>query len=107
MTADLVDIHVPCFPGSLTRSAQLYGTGRFRISRRTCELYSVQILSAGSFGRARVTDGTGRAIWYQPSTFTGSFQLGAGCVDGIIAELYASEGINFTLNFREADEAIL
>ncbi len=103
----IVDMMVPCCPGSLTRSVQIVKAGKFRISRRHAELYSVQIVSSGSWGRARVTDAQGRVIWYQPSTFTGSFALGAGCENGIIVELSGTNAMNFTINFREQTEEMV
>ena len=103
----IVDLYAPCCKGSLTRSIQVWEPGKFRLARRDAELYSVQIVSSGSWGRARVLDGRGRTIWYQPSTFTGSFALGAGCQEGIIVELMGESGLSFTINFREPDDRLV
>lgn len=86
------------------RAVQLAEVGKFRISRRDAELYSVQITSAGAWGRIRVYNGLGREIFHLQSTFPGSFWLGAGLEDGIIVELdSASAAPTVTVNFREAD----
>lgn len=88
------------------RALQVRGNGLFRLARRSCELYSVQIVSSGSWGRARVIDGNGRTLWFQPSTFTGSFWLSAGAENGLIAELSGDE-VNLTINWREPDQRIV
>ena len=103
---DLIDIVTPAAPGSLMRSAKIHQVGSFRISRRDCELYSVQIVGAGSYGRAFVRNGLGRVLWQQISCFTGSFWLSAGAIGGLIVELRAAsdgDAANLTVNFRELD----
>lgn len=91
------------------RSIQVVRHGRFRISRRDSELYSVQIVSSGSWARARVTDAAARVLWEQPSTFTGSFWLGAAAAGGIIVEIASDrehEAANLTINWRERGQDI-
>lgn len=100
------EIYAPAAPGSLMRTICVEGPGLFRLSRRDCELYSVQIVSAGAWGRARVTNGKGRKLWEQPSTFTGSFWLSAGAEAGLLVELYG-DGTNLTLNWREPDREMV
>ncbi len=100
---DLIDLRVPAAPGSLMRSVVVSKPGKYRLARRDCELYSVQIVSAGAWGRAKVMNGKGRPLWEQPSTFTGSFWLSAGAEDGIIVHLYSTESPNLTINWREPD----
>ena len=90
------------------RSLKIDDPGRWRLARRDSELYSVQIVCSGAWGRARVTDGRGRTLWFQPSTFTGSFVLGAGALDGLIVELDSQDQApNLSLNWREADREIV
>ena len=105
--SDLVDILTPAAPGALMRTATLIKPGSFRLSRRDCELYSVQIFSSGDWGKMQVTDGTGRDIFSQLSTFTGSFWLGAGCKDGLIVRLYVLSMISVGLNWRERDRKLV
>ncbi|HTI81753.1 MAG TPA: hypothetical protein VL614_14995 [Acetobacteraceae bacterium] len=86
------------------RSIQVVRPGRFRISRRDSELYSVQIVSSGSWARARALDAAGNVLWEQPSTFTGSFWLGGSAPGGIIVEIASDrehEAANLTINWRE------
>jgi hypothetical protein len=90
------------------RSAFIDDLGLVRLARRSCELYSVQILSAGAWVRARVLTGTGRPLWFQPSTFTGSFVLMAGAEDGLILEMGGRDrGATIVVNYREPDARII
>ena len=101
MPIEPIDVYAPAAPGSLMRSVKVDRAGLWRLARTSCELYSVQIVSSGSWGRARVMDGRGRALWCQPSTFTGSFVLGASAIDGLIVELASMDmAANLTINFR-------
>ena len=101
-------MYPPAAPGTLMRTAKVDRVGRFRLSRRSCELYSVEILSGGSWGRWRVTNGHDRELIMQPSTFTGSFWLSAAAADGLIAEVASIDhGANLTVNWREPDGEIV
>lgn len=105
---DLVEIMTPAAPGSLMRAVKLDQPGIFRLARRDCELYSVLILCAGSWGRIRITNGKGRAIFLQPSTFTGSFPLGAHMEGGMIVEIHSVDnGPELNINWREADRELV
>jgi hypothetical protein len=105
---NLVDIQVPAAPGSLMRAVQLWKNGRFRISRRHAEVYSVQITSAGAWARLSIFNGLGRLLFPMTSTFTGSFWLGAGAEDGIIVELLSmTNAPTVTVNFREQDTKLV
>ncbi len=108
---EIVDEYVACAPGSLMRSVVIDRLGLTRVCRRACELYSVQIASSGPFVRARVLTGGGRTLWFQPSTFTGSFVLMAGiCEDeaGLLLEMGGKDrGAVITLNWREIDTRIV
>lgn len=102
------DIEVPAAPGSLMRAVMLWRPGKFRISRRDSELYSVQIASAGAWAHLTIYTGEGRKVFKQMSTFTGSFWLSAGCEGGIIAFLEAATTApTVTLNFRERDRQLV
>ena len=106
----LQDLYAPSAPGSLMRSYPVPGArpGRFRLARRDCELYSVQIISAGAWGRVRVIDGEGTELWMQPSTFTGSFWCSAAARGGLIVEMASRDrGPNVTINWREPDQAMV
>ncbi len=101
------DLYAPAAPGALMRSIKIDRPGLWRLARRDCELYSVMIVSSGSWGRARVMDGHRRVLWYQPSTFTGSFTLGAGALGGLIVELSSADlAANLTINFRVGTQDI-
>ena len=101
---DILDLEVPAAPGSLMRAIQLDQVGKFRISRRDAELYSIQIVSAGAWANLRVYNGRGRMLFFMPSTFTGSFWLSAGAEDGIIvAQGSQTLAPTITVNFRERD----
>jgi len=89
------------------RMAFVEGPGAFRLARRDCELYSVQIVMPGDWGKAWFKTGRGRPIFHMPSTFTGSFVLGGGCEDGLILELYALKFIAFEVNWREPDRRLI
>lgn len=104
----IADMILPCAPGSLMRAAIVDRVGVFRLARRSCELYSVQIASAGAWARMRVLNGRGRVLWYQPSAFTGSFWLGAGAEDGLVVEIGAMDRApQLIVNFREPDAAFV
>jgi hypothetical protein len=105
MPDPIVDLYVPPAPGNLMRSKQVQGRGFFRLARRDCEFYSIMIL-CNAWGRARVMDGNGRALWYQPSLFAGSFVLCAGAMGGLIIES-TGENANFALNWRESNQEII
>ena len=101
----VIDLFAPCAPGSLMRALKLERVGIFRLARRSCELYSVQIVSSGAWGRWRVFDGRDNELIMQPSTFTGSFWLGAGAWDGLLVQNYGYDRApNLTINWREADQ---
>jgi len=101
---ELTDVIVPAAPGSLMRACQLWAIGKFRVSRRDAELYSVQVTSMGAWGRIRVWNGHGRLLFFMPSTVTGSFWLSAGAEDGIIVGLESlTTAPTVTINFRERD----
>lgn len=105
---DPIDVYTPAGPGSLMRSHSVDRIGIFRLARRACELFSVQIVSAGAWGRARVMDGDGRVLWSQPSTFTGSFWLGAGAYKGLLVEVASRDRApNLTVNWREANREMV
>ena len=117
---DIRDIYTPAAPGSLMRSAQLTRAGLWRLARRDAELYSVQIVSAGSWARARVMSAANNPIWpspyleemlwYQPSTFTGSFWLGAYAAGGIVVEIASNlphEACNLTIDWRERTQDLV
>jgi hypothetical protein len=105
------DIYTPCAPGSLMRSAIIDKLGETRFCRRAAELYSVQIVSAGAWVRARVLTVAGRPLWFQPSCFTGSFVLMAGITEddgGLILEMGGKDrGAIITCNWREQDSRIV
>ena len=106
----LIDLYTPCAPGSLMRSIQVVRNGLFRLSRRDSEVYSVQIVSSGTWARARVMNASMRQLWHQPSTFTGSFWMGGAAEGGIIVEISSSreqEAANLTINWRERDRKIV
>lgn len=108
---DIVDEYAVCAPGSLMRSMPIDRLGLTRVCRRPCELYSVQITASGPFVRARVLTGSGRPLWFQPSTFTGSFVLMAGVGEdepGLILEMGGYDrGATITLNWREPDNRMV
>jgi hypothetical protein len=106
----LIEIYAPAAPGSLMRAYRIWKPGLYRLSRRSCELYSVQIVSSGAWGRFRVWDGRGNKIIEQPSTFTGSFWVNGGCFDGLVCEMHCfspGDSSNLTLNWREPDTKLL
>lgn len=106
---ELIDVYTPCEPGGLMRSTRVVRRGLYRLARRDAELYSVQIIGSGSWGRARLLDAN-RVMWEQPSTFTGSFWLGGGARGQMVVELYASsehDAANLTINWREKDRHLV
>lgn len=103
----MIDIYAPAAPGSLMRCAVLDRPGIYRLARRDCELYSIQIVGAGDWGRARALTGRGRPVFSMPSTFTGSFWLSGGLEDGLIMELFALNYMTFEVNWRETDRRLV
>lgn len=84
--------------------------GMFRLARRSCELYSVQIVGGGTWTRIRCLTGAMREVWEQPSAFTGSFWLSAACEDGLIVEVSAMDEPscpNLTINWREPTREVV
>lgn len=107
---DVTDIYVEPSPSSLMRCARVARPGAFRLSRRDCELYSIQIVGGGTWTRIRLMDGNWRVVWEQPSAFTGSFWLSAACSDGLICEVHARDETscpNLTLNWRERTRQVV
>ena len=100
-------MYVPTAPGSLMRATMIEGTGLFRLARRDAELYSVLVVSCGAWGRIDITDGTGRRIWMQPSTFTGSFVLGAFAWGGLVVNVATSCAPQLQVNWREQDARLV
>ncbi len=90
-------------PGSKMRAKLINTPGLHRISRRDSEWYSIQIQCGGSWGRLEIYDGTGRLIWAQPSTFTGSFVHMGYCEKGIVVANYGAKGSAAVVivNYRE------
>lgn len=105
--SDIEDVYAPALPGSLMRCALLDRPGKFRLARRDCELYSVQIINAGDWGRLWAKTGRDRSVFHQPSTFTGSFVLGGGCEDGLIMELHSIDTFCVEINWREPDRSLI
>lgn len=106
----MIDVYVTPSPSSLMRCARVARPGRFRLARRACELYSVQIVGGGTFTRVRASTGSGRHVWEMPSSFTGSFWLSGGLEDGLIVEIHATDEVscpNLTVNWREQDRRVV
>lgn len=107
---EFVDVRVAASPSSLMRCARVSRPGLFRLSRRSCELYSVQIVGSGTFTRIKMMTGTMRDLWEQISTFTGSFWLSAASEEGLFCEIHALNEVsspNLTINWREPDRQIV
>lgn len=102
-----IDIYVPACSGSLGRTYQLNKAGVFRVSRRGCVFKSIMIAASGSFGSVVVKTGTGRIIWCQPSTFTGSFVVGGYAEEGLILEAWMESVPFVTISWREPDTEIV
>ena len=103
----IIDIFVPTEPNSLMRGTQVESCGLFRLSRRTCELNSIKILFGGSCGWLEVVSGLGRPLFRMPSSFTGSFPLGAEAEDGLIVYMAADISQVVQLSWREPDTQLI
>lgn len=97
---------MPAAPGSLMRSQILTAPGKFRLSRRPCELYSIEIMNPGAWPRYIVRESNGKMVWYEPSAFTGSFTHGGGMED-LIVEIHSASTPLAVINFREMDREIV
>jgi hypothetical protein len=97
------DIYTPAAPGSLMRSIRIEDNGKFRVARRDCELYSVQIAGNGAWSKLKISNGEGRELFHMPSCFTGSFVVGGESEGGLYIEVSATVPPNLTINFREMD----
>lgn len=97
------DLIVPRSKATLTRSATILQSGLFRLSRKTCSLYSVEIKSCGAWGRILILDGDENEVFFQPSTFTGSFVLDACCWNGLYVWNMSGPGSDspINVNWRE------
>ena len=105
---DPIDLYAACAPGSLMRAQIVDKIGLFRLARRSCELYSVQIASAGAWARVNVMNGLGRVIFPMPSPFTGSFWLSGGAEDGLLVEVGGLDrGPMLIINYREPDSELV
>lgn len=103
----MLDVLTPAGPGTLMRAVALAELGVYRLARRDCELYSIQVVSAGPWCRARVMNGKYRVLWYEPSTFPGSWWLGADSEDGLIVEIAGKDtSASLLINWREADRTL-
>ncbi len=102
-----VDIYIPACSGSLGRTYQLNDPGVFRLARRDCVFYSVMIAASGSFGSVVVRTGTGRPIWSQPSSFTGSFVVNGFAEGGLVVEAWMEARPFVTISWREPDDKIV
>lgn len=100
----MTELLTPAGPGSLMRSITIDDVGVFRVARRSCELYSVEI-TAG-WGRLRLSNGLGRSLWYQPSIFTGSFVIGCEAEEGLIIEIQGGPP-TVNVNWRESDREVV
>lgn len=102
----IIDLYAPAAPESGMRCKRIIKDGLFRLSRRDSAVYSVQIISNATWGRARVMNGAGEMLWYQPSVFTGSFWLDGFAKGGILVEVIGASS-NYTINWREKDNQIV
>jgi hypothetical protein len=104
------DLYTPSLPGMLMRSLLVRESGLFRLARRTCSLFSVEIKALGSWGRILLFDEHENLIFYQPSTFTGSFVIDGCAFDGLYLLSDCGNGKTdalLTINWREADAAMV
>ncbi len=105
---DVKDLYVPPSVRSLMRTVCLSKHGKWRLARRHCRLQSVMICSAGAWAALVSYTGIGRQIWMMPSTFTGSFYLGAHCERGFIMELHSlTTAPEISVSWQEADREIV
>lgn len=104
----MIEVYAPSAPGSLMRAYRINRAGVYRLSRRSCELYSVQIVAAGAWGRVQLEDAEGELKFLQPSMFTGSFWLSGGSIGGLIARVDARDASpNLAINWREQDQELV
>lgn len=104
----VIDLYVPSARRSLQRSINLCEKGIFRLARRDSMLMSIMIASSGAWGRLRIMNGEGRKLWEMPSSFTGSFYLGAGSDGGLIVELASRDRApEVTVSWREPDQQMV
>lgn len=115
--SDAVDVFTPADPFSKMRTLICKDSGLFRVARRTCSVYSVEIKSCGSWGRVLLfnedydidKDWERSVLFCQPSTFTGSFVL-EGCAWGglyLLAMCGPGSDLVLTVNYREPDAALV
>lgn len=60
-------------PGTLNRCEVFTESGLFKLSDRECALYSIQVVSCGSWGSITTYNAKGEPKFFMPSNFTGSF----------------------------------
>ena len=102
-----VDVLVRPARGSTRRGHQIEARGLFRLARRDAMLDCVEIISCGAWGRIECRTGEGRRIFLMPSTFTGSFQLQAGCEGGILVEIATAVAPLLYVSWAEEDERVV
>lgn len=106
---DAIDLYTPALAGANMRSRKISESGLFRLARRTCSLYSIEIKASGSWGRILIFDEKELWKFFQPSTFTGSFVLEGCCYDGLYVHSKSGPGTDalLTINWRELDGQLI
>jgi len=101
------DMYVGTEPASLMRGCQIDQCGQFRLSRRDCELHSVKVITQGSSGFIELSDWSGRPLWRQPSSFSGSFVLGCFAEHGLVIMQEMAVPASIAISWREEDELLI
>jgi hypothetical protein len=101
------DVYVGTEPGSLMRGFQIDQCGQFRLARRDAELHSVKIITQGSSGFLELADWSGRPLWRQPSSFSGSFILGVYADHGLVIMQDMAIPASVLVSWREADKDVV
>jgi hypothetical protein len=106
---DATDLYTEPIAGSGMRMRTIRESGIYRLSRRTCNAYSILIEGIGAWGRIILFDGRATEFFHQPSTFTGSFVLDGCAFDGLYCHSYSGPGSDaiVTVNWREMDLSVV
>ena len=101
------DIKAPSAPNALTRMHVIDTPGTYRLSRRDCELYAVNIIRSGMASRIGLYTGKLRGVFSLPAGSapgfcSDSFPIGGFCEDGLYVQALGGMPL-FGVIWREKD----
>lgn len=101
------EVKAPSAPNSLTRMHVIDAQGTYRLSRRDCELYTVNVIRSGMASRIELYTGDLRGVFSlpagsSPGFCSDSFPLGGFCERGLYVRCSGGAPL-FAVTWREKD----